>query len=196
MSFILLGILNSQVTGAAGGADGFDLIETQTLDSSTTSVTFNNNGAWDAYQHLQIRTVLRADRGDTSSRASLRFNSDSTTSYQNHYLGTTGSALFSASNTPSYSNRIINIDSVSATNQTSGSFGVALWEITDHASTDKYKTIRFLDGQNGSFNRATLNSGAWRNTNALTSITIADEYGDFISGCRFSIYGYGKAVEE
>jgi hypothetical protein len=138
---------------------------------------------------LQLRTALRSNRADNNSRAKIRFNSDSGANYSNHYLGTTGSAIFSANTTPDYSTEIINIDSVTGSTATSGAFGVAVYDIFDAFETTKYKTIRFLDGQTGGLNRVSLNSGNWRNLSAISSIVIEDAYSTFVSGSRFSLYG-------
>jgi hypothetical protein len=97
--------------------------------------------------------------------------------------------VFTGDSAFAHSNGIVNIDSVAGATQTAGSFGGAVVDILDPFNTLKYTTVRFLDGQTGSFRRVSLNSGLWKNTDSITSITVVDLYGSFVSGSRISLYG-------
>ena len=46
----------------------FDLLETTTLSTSASSVTFSGLGAYSDYKHLQIRSVARDRSTDNSSK--------------------------------------------------------------------------------------------------------------------------------
>jgi hypothetical protein len=167
----------------------FELLATETLTSSQNSFEFTSLDTLAAdYQHIQVRWVLRSNRADSNSRALVRFNSDSSSSYSNSYLGSTGSAVFSGNNSPSYSTGIVSIDGIAGGNSTTGTFGGAVLDILN-PFTSKNKTVRMLDGQAGTFNRISLNAGTWRNTNAITSLAISDLHGDFVAESRVSIYG-------
>lgn len=187
MSLVLLGILNSQVSGAAAGS--YDLLETQVLGTTASSVTFTGLGSYSDYKHLQIRLASRNARiVGGSERLGLRMNSDTGTNYSMHRLEGTGSTINSFNSSPS--TRIyIGFNPRGAA--TDNEYGAAIVDILDFSSTNKYTTIRALGGGASTFdNRIVLNSGAWMNTNAVTSLTFTDDGGDnFTAGSRFSLYG-------
>lgn len=187
MSFLLLGILNSQA-GAGGGA-AYDLLETQVLTSSASSVTFTGLGSYTDYKHLQIRLASRNARTvGGSERLGLRMNGDTGTNYSMHRLEGTGSTLSSFNSSPSTR---IYIGCNPRGSGTDNEYGAAIVDILDFSSTNKYTTIRALGGAHSTYdNRIVVNSGAWMNTNAVTSLTFTDDGGDnFTAGSRFSIYG-------
>ena len=190
MSFMLLGILNSQ---AAGGAAGdFDLIESQILSSSQTSITFSSLSTYaTTYKHLQIRAVTRDTRAISgSNNVIMRFNGDTTASYrQMHFLKGDGSTISSfAEATTSY---IIPFAEPSASD-TTDAFGVAVVDLTDAFSSNKNTISRSLRGMNLDAAYATqvgLSSGLWMNTASLTEIYLAPIVGSFAANTRVSLYG-------
>ena len=171
-----------------------DILQEIVLEDSAASVTFANLDQYaGTYQHLQIRTTARSDRAsDTNSRLYLRFNSDSGANYFSHELGGTGSSVFSSyinSYTGSYNTGIVNIHTTPASSAPANAFGGCVYDILDPFETTKYTTTRFFGGQAQSHNRVVLVSGAWANTDALTSITITDIHGNLITGSRFTLIG-------
>ena len=190
---------NQYYTSMLVGNDAYDpsdedILAEEVLGSSQASVTFSSLDTLAAgYQHLQIRTTARSDRAsDTNSRLFLRFNSDSGANYFSHELGGTGSSVFSSyinSYSGSYNTGIVNIHTTPASSAPANAFGGCVYDILDPFETTKYTTTRFFGGQAQSHNRIVLVSGAWANTDALTSITITDIHGNLVSGSRFSLYG-------
>jgi hypothetical protein len=192
MSFMLLGILNAQASGGAGG--GFDLLETQVLGTSEASITFSSLGTYAAdYKHLQIRAVIRTNRsGQTNSQTSIRFNSDTGSNYSGHLLRGTGSAVQSFASVGETSISIS--DGTSSTNSTGNSFSATVLDILDPFETSKYTTTKALFGNAASTYFGSgdirLTSGLWNNTAALTTITFMDRNAtSFAIGSRFSLYG-------
>ena len=185
MSLILLGILNSQVSG--GGAGAYDLLETQVLTSSASSVTFTGLGSYSDYKHLQVRMVAR--NGATAGADKwvyLTLNGDTGSNYASHRLQGNGSSVFSNA----YTSRA-NMVAALITSSASGTqgFGSALIHLLDFGNSSKNTTIRSLNGMADSANLIALYSGFWNNTNAVTSLTLAPEDNSFITGSRFSLYG-------
>jgi hypothetical protein len=79
---------------------------------------------------------------------------------------------------------------VAATNTTASAFGAGVIDILDAYSTTKNKTMRTLNGLSGGEVNIRVGSGLWRNTNAITSVTIFDaDSTNLVTGSRFSIYG-------
>jgi len=191
MSFVLLGILNSQAAGA-GGAGAYDLLETTELTSSASSVSFTGLGSYSDYKHLQIRYTARTTANAGASWGILRFNSDSGSNYSRHNLTGNGSSVYSQSGTSKTSTD--GAFWVAGNGNTAGSFGAGVIDILDFSNTSKYSTIRALSGiQSSSGNTDTiiqLGSSAWLNTAAITSILFAETSGnDYAAGSRFSLYG-------
>ena len=170
--------------GVAAG--DFDSIATTTVGSGgAADVTFSSIPS--TYTHLQVRAIARSTAVQTSTNCYLRFNSDSGSNYSTHYLlgqGTSASAGAETSTAYIYTGALI------AASSTASSFEGSVIDVLDYANTNKYKTVRTLAGwdANGSGFIA-LWSGSWRNTNAVTSITLLPATGNFAQYSHFALYG-------
>lgn len=74
---------------------------------------------------------------------------------------------------------------------TANMFGSYITDIFDYSSGIKNKTVSTLAGSstnNSTGERISLNSGLWRSTTPITSITLYME-GDFAANSRFALYG-------
>lgn len=181
MSFILLGILNSQT--AATSVAGFDLLETSLITTSTSSVTFSNLNTYSQYKHLQLRITARQGFGNLL----MTFNSDTGSNYASHRLISSGTLSSGASTSASS----IVLGQVATTSQTTNVFASFVVDILDFSSTNKNTTIRSLGGvvdTGTSYSWVEFRSGLWNNTSAVTSLTIGNN-GNLVSGSRISLYG-------
>ena len=185
---LLLGVLQAQAAGAAPpvGVAAFDLLETQVLASSAASVTFSSLSTYAAdYQHLQLRMVSAQTVGSSGAAINLRFNSDTGANYSYHGLFGSGSSVGSYAGTSTTAL----FAGISAGN-TAGTniFGASVCDLLDVFSSSKYKTTRALEGSVPG--EIGIMSGNWRNTAAVSSITIlGDGGGSFKQFSRFSLYG-------
>jgi|LakMenE18May11ns_1017448.scaffolds.fasta_scaffold9602838_2 hypothetical protein len=186
MSFILLGILNSQVPPSSA-ASSFELLESTILGSDTASVTFSSIPTT-GYRHLHLRAVMRSTRAAATDSLRMRLNADSGTNYASHRLVGNGSTVTSAAST---GDNIWDVDAFPGNTDTSGSFGLLVMDILDAFDTNKNKTIRHYAARNGSANQLVrLTSGLWVNTAAVTSISLDQNVGpNWLAGSRFSLYG-------
>jgi hypothetical protein len=179
----------------AGAAGSYDLLETQVLGGSSASVTFSSLSTYAAtYQHLQIRAVSRLDSGSgDEAQGYIRFNGDSGTNYSGHWLLGFGSGSPVSTSFVSVSYMPGLDHALNAT--AGGNFAASVIDILDAFETTKFKTIRSLSGAaaGGIF----LTSGSWRNTNALTSITLGPPTNqptwNLATGSRYSLYGLKAA---
>lgn len=147
--------------GVAAG--DFDSIATTTVGAGGAStITFSSIPS--TYTHLQIRGFANSGGGGTATN--LTFNSDSGTNYAYHFLLGDGANASSGAVT---SVSQITFNSSNASNYFSGQ----IIDILDYANTNKYKTVRILNGfdANGS-GAVALRSGLWQSTSAITTITI------------------------
>jgi hypothetical protein len=189
---IPLGILATRAITPVAAGNAYEWLETVTVGSggqATISFSNLNSTYGSTYQHLQIRAVLRSTRSDTDSIYYVQFNGDTAANYRAHFLRGNGSVTASESNTPSYPNGIIIYGGLPGNTATANAFGPNVIDILDPFETTKNTTIRALVGQSASINRIALESGAWFNTAALTSITLDDVFGNFAQYSRVSLYG-------
>lgn len=126
--------------------------------------------------------------GSNQDYQKLTFNGDTTGSdYYGHNLGGDGtSAYASAWAGSSYSSILFASGGIGD----NGYFSGGIMDILDYTNTNKYKTMRMLEGfdQNGS-GQVYLNSGLWQSTSAITSITITGHNYNYASGSSFALYG-------
>lgn len=184
---IPIGVLAQAGAGGGAGPAAFDLLQTTILSTTATSVTFSNLGNYTDYKHLQIRGTGRTDDGNILY---LRMNGDTSQAYSRHQLTANGSSVSSSNSAPS--NHIIGCFALANNGNTTNIFSGFVLDILDFSNVNKFKTIRSLGGnvQAVNFNTALgLFSGVWRNTNAITSLTISNSGGNYVSGTRFSLYG-------
>lgn len=188
---IPLGVL--AVAGAGGGAAGaYELIETIT-PGTQASVTFSNLGTYSStYKHLQLRYVMRTDRsGVPYSNGAIRINGDTGSNYNAHYLVGNGSTVSSGFVSSASSALIGNQPGGTFT---TNAFAAGVFDFLDVYNTNKFKTIRCLSGLVGNENAISLQSGLWRNTASVTSITVLNwDAANIVSGSRFSLYGLRSA---
>ena len=179
----IIGIIDSTKTGRLYAGSAYDSIATTTLTSSQNTVTFSNIPS--TYKHLQLRAIVRTDRAaDDKDSGNMRFNSDSGSNYSQKVLSSNTSSVVS-SNTINQTS-IPTILFGSATSAAADVFGYSVVDIFDYANTSKNKTVYSLTG--GLL--AQLQTGTWRNTNAITSITLLPNVGtNFVANSRFALYG-------
>lgn len=181
----LAGIIASSGGAAAGG--DYESISTVTVGAGgASSVTFSSIPS--TYQHLQVRFIARISTSDTAENTWLRFNGDTGSNYSYHFLdgnGSSASAGGAASQTRILAGR------AGAASSGSNIFGVNVLDVLDYASTNKNTTARILGGidRNGDGN-IRLDSGAWFNTAAVTSLTITPTTSNnFVQYSHFALYG-------
>lgn len=174
-------------------SDDFELLETQILSTGTSSITFSNLNATygSTYRHLQLRAVSRTNRtGADSDPILLRFNLDTGNNYSRHGLiGYLGSTV--VSNGGGSQNSIYLTENTAVDQNASGIFGTLIADILDPFRTNKNKTVKAFSGMYASgWQSIELRGGAWINTAAITTITLAPLIGtNFVAGSRFSLYG-------
>ena len=184
---LILGIVAS---GNYPRVKGYESIATYTATGSVSTISFTSIPS--TYKHLQIRFLARCSRSDyTVAALYARFNSDSGSNYSGHYLGGNGSSAF-AYGGANYNFAPAGL--VSGTNVTASIFAGGVIDVLDYQNTDKYKTVRSLAGFNynttGSGDEINLQSGNWRNTNAITSIDFTLETSaNFLQYTQFALYG-------
>ena len=158
-------------------------IATTTLGSSASSYTFSSIPS--TYTDLVLVVVGKMVSGayDTA----LRFNSDTGTNYSRTVLTGTGSAAASGRGT---SQNVMYIDANGVKNTTFNSNDII--HIMNYANTTTFKTA--ISRSNNAGTGVDASVGLWRNTAAITSITVlAFSSGTWDTGSTFTLYGIASA---
>lgn len=183
----ILGVIDSAKTGNLWPANSYYQIATTTVGAGGASdITFSSIPA--TYTHLQIRGIGRTARANVEDGLYFRFNG-TTTGYNDHQLYGSGSVIQAFGNTGSDTEMETYV--MPGNNAASGIFGVAIIDILDYANTNKFKTLRQLGGfdNNSTNGRISVNSGLWRNTNAITSVTLIGGNSTWVQYTQFDLYG-------
>lgn len=175
----ILGIYASSMRGAVGD---YQSIATVTVGSGgQASVDFTSIP--NTYTHLEVRFIAKAS---TQTRMRLQINADTATNYSTHLLLGNGSSAFSAAgpNEPK-------IAISSLIESTANTFCAGVVSILEYKDTNKFKTVRSLSGfeDNTSNSEMALGSGAWRSTNAVTSLKFYLDSGNLGQYSSFGLYG-------
>lgn len=183
-------IYGSMLAGNAGFLPtSFESIATVTVGSGGAStITFSSIPG--TYTHLQIRGIMRDtfSGGTGIGQCTIIVNSDSASNYAFHWLqgdGSTASAFGYANRNDGWFAGAMPKDA-----DTASSYGVMVSDILDYANTNKFKTYRDLSGVdlNGS-GKVFFQSGLWRSTSAITSLTIYPNISNFKQYTTFALYG-------
>lgn len=158
----------------------YELIETTTLASSASSVSFTS--ITQAYRDLVL--VINAENSDFElSNNKIQFNSDSGSNYT--VLTATGSGSGTSSRTVSTTFIYADLDVRFAKDEPT----MVIFQVMDYSATDKHKTV--LSRANVDSRGAGMYAGRWADTSAITSITatIQANAGGYSAGSTFSLYG-------
>lgn len=180
-------MLNSIVGVLGNGvvAGDYQSISTVTVGAGgSASITFSSIPS--TFQHLQIRYISRSS-GSTANRVNVNLNGDTTSTFYWHSLYGSGSSAAAYAFQSAY----IQVAPQPVSTDTASAYAAGVIDILDYKDTNKYKTLRTLSGDdmNGS-GLVFFNSGAWGNTNAITSIAITpNAVENFAQYSTFALYG-------
>jgi hypothetical protein len=153
-----------------------------------SSITFGNIPQ--TYTSLQVRCIIRITGASNRESVKLYFNSDTATNYARHLLwGDGGSASAYGQANDNY----VLMSDFAGASASANIYGAAVVDILDYANTNKFKTARGIGGVD--LNAAVtvydgLFSAVWRNTNAITTMTLVPfDNSNFAQYSSFALYG-------
>ena len=164
----------------------YESIQTVTVGSGgSASISFTSIPS--TFKHLQIRGIARGNGGAFYDRPLIQFNSDTGSNYSWHYLEGYNTSTGAAAGTSQ--TFISEYYAASGAGATASVFGAMVLDILDYADTNKYKTTRSLAGldSNTVGGALQLASGSWRNTAAISTITLSGF--TFQQYSQFALYG-------
>ena len=182
----ILGIWASQNYSRYSITGSYESIATVTVGGGgSATITFSSIPS--TYSHLQIRVLSRKSSAGGGDGMFIRFNSDSAGNYALHQLDADGSSV-SAYGAASQTQ--INSTATATSSQSANVFGAQIWDILDYANTNKYKTLRAMNGfDNNGSGKIRYGSGLWMNTNAITQIDITGNGDNFAQYSSFALFG-------
>lgn len=161
-------------------AQGYQLIQSQTLSSAAASVTFSNIPQ--NFTDLVVKVSARAVGVDNQ----LTFNG-STTSHTSRYLFSSGTATSSG-----YDANNIQLQGTSQTSFAANAFGSIDIYIPNYtASSNKSISVESVTGNNTTESYQYFGAGIWSSSAAITSMTITNSSGNYTQHSTFQLYGIG-----
>jgi hypothetical protein len=184
----MLGIMASSISGSKAVTSSYESIATYTVGSTAqTTITFSSIPQ--TYKHLQIRAIAKTDTGTTGfDDMWMTFNGRSDAIYSDHRIlgnGSTVTAYGVGTETKIF------LNSVAPRPSLTNIFGVAIIDVLDYQNTNKYKTVRSLNGCDTNGTGENLaQSGSFQVTDAISSISFALESAHkFVQYSQIAIYG-------
>jgi hypothetical protein len=167
---------------------GFTKINEFILGSPAASITFSSIPS--TYRSLMLSVVGRSDVAVASIAVSMRMNGDTGANYDNQEVRGNAATASAAEFINSTGVIIGHFAGASATAGAPGGCtinipiygGTAFWK---HATSNNFLS----NGTGTGTNFSIIHSGRWRNTAAITSLTIIPASGNLIAGTSAILYG-------
>lgn len=171
----------------------YEAISTNTLGSTATSVVFSSIPQ--TYTDLILVVTGRDSRSEANDGYGFSFNTDTSTGSTNY-----SSTFAYGANSTIYSGRETNYRQIGVHQVTASTYGdnnyypVSISHIFNYSNSNIYKTVL---NRGGIPAESYMNVGTWRNTAAISTITIWPGYNGsgytFYAGSTFTLYGIKAA---
>jgi len=162
----------------------YQLISSQVLGSSAASVTFSSIPS--TYKDLVLRYSARGDVAQSSQQ--IKLNTDTGTNYSDTFMSGSGSTVASGNDTNATYGFAYYTQALSSA--TANIFGNAEIYIPNYAgSTNKAFSVFGAGENNGITAYIASTANLWRNTAAISSLTLTPNSGNFVTGSSFYLYG-------
>lgn len=172
--------------GVAASTNSYESIATVTVGSGgSSSISFSSIPS--TFKHLQLRCLARSDYAGTIVSLHPRPNGETGTNFSDHYIQGNGSTVVAGG---AANQNFPTLGLSTAANYGSSIFAVSVIDFLEYGNTNIYKTMRGLAG--GDANGAGtvgLYSASWRNTAAISSLSIIAGAGNFVQYSSFALYG-------
>jgi hypothetical protein len=172
---------------AAPSSGGLTVIDTSTVANTSTTLTISSIPA--TYKHLLVVGVGLQTSGANDGDLFVRVNGDSGNNYTLERVTVSGSTL-AGYGTGSISG-ISNLGAMARTADGATLLGQIAIYIYNYSSSADYKTIVTSGGSmNNSTNSWVASRGMWRNTDAITSVSLVDANGTNLKAGTYITYGW------
>lgn len=182
----MIGNIVAAITDGGEAATDFESIATVTVGAGGQA-EINFTSIPGTYQHLQIRGISQRDSANTNDETTrIQFNNDTGNNYAYHSLYGQGSVA-----APLAGSTQAHILTYGTPGGNSVAFAGFVMDILDYKNTNKFKTVRGLNGFDQNATPVSINffSGLWQSTSAITSIKIFPNPGNWKQYTHFALYG-------
>lgn len=166
---------------------GLEYIASQALTSTSTSVSFTSIPQ--TYSDLMLQYTMRNTATGTTASQDLRLYFDSTSTVYSYVRMTSTGTSLTGSNNQTQDGHYPNLfpGSTALTNL----FGTGEIYIPYYTKTANRQIVSSVGSEGTTAGAASVAqfSVLYRNTNAITSITLIPTIGSFAIGCSFYLYG-------
>ena len=168
-------------------ANTYTLIASNVLSSAAATIDFTSIP--NTYTDLVIRLTTRSDLAANTNNLRFRINGDTATNYSNTELAASnGSAYSSRGSSQTFFLGYTNAASTTSNTFTSSEFYIPNYLVSANKPFGFYQAVE----NNGTYNELGVFAGLWRNTAAITSLSIYFTSGNFVAGSSFYLYGISK----
>jgi len=167
----------------------YNLIASQVVGSGgASSITFSSIPG--TYTDLKVVYSTRTSDSATDKGMFVQFNGDTTSSYTYKFLRGNGSAAGSGGTTTT----LLYFGNFPGGGSTASTFGNGEFYIPNYTSGN-YKSVSAdsVSENNATAAWDTLVAGLWSKTNAITSILLYPEGGNFVQYSTFYLYGINNS---
>jgi hypothetical protein len=184
-------VLTADSTAATGlawataSAGGMTLLQTITANNTVTAYTTNTIPG--TYKHILITGIGLQEGGSNDGSFSVRLNGDTGSNYTRYRHVVAGNTW---SENVAYTTQMDLLGVMAQSGQGVDAYGqIEIW-LYDYAQTATNKPMfAFGSSFNASVNKKCWSNGVWKNTAAITSITLTDtNSANFLAG-TFRVYG-------
>jgi hypothetical protein len=159
-----------------------------TLGADTASIDTGANGVPQTYNHLLVVAIAKTSQAVVISDGLWRFNADAGGNYDRQTLRARSAATTSGAAAAATS---VDINYPGSSNA-AGHFGLSAMFIPAYRQTTAHGLLVEMGGWADSTianSEAHVNIGDWRNTAAITQLSVTAGSGNLIAGSRVTIYG-------
>jgi hypothetical protein len=166
----------------------YEPIATYTVPSAGSGYTFTSIPS--TYTDLVLVVTSRSTSGGTSDGLALRFNSDTAANYSATILRGDGTSALSSRNSSDTFYRIASYGQT-ASGSAANTFSTVVIHIMNYANTTTNKTA--ITRANVASDGTAAVVGLWRQTSAITSVSVLGYSGNIDTGSTFTLYGIKNA---
>lgn len=173
---------------AAGTAPALVKLSETILGGTATNFDFNSISG--SYRSLRLIVQARGDNASANIYAHLTFNADTGANYDVQFVNANDTTVNATAVAAGAQNYALYVPGSSAP---SGSAGLCEIMIANYAGTTFHKSYSIVRGVSQGTAAAnqyhTTGVGRWRNTAAITRVTLTIDTGNFIAGSVATLYG-------
>lgn len=176
--------------GGSSSGGAWTLISSNTLLAGAATMDIQNIPA--TFNHLYLVVIAHSDFAALEANILLRFNNDSTASYDAEDVFSNNAAPGGAGVNAGTAARIGN--AVAAAGSTANAFGQAITTIPFYAQTTALKGWITQSGRLSLVNTPSSYTidqfqGQWRSAAAINRLTLSLNLGNFVAGSAYTLHG-------